>query len=141
MEVEEFLEHHGIKGQKWGIRRLRRAELFKRASKPNSGIAKTRAITGGLGPIDLIKGRGISGGSDRKFKRISSRETRIRNGKSHISDKIIHYGSTRIEDLVPVKNPKDKVGLGGKNRDKIALAVAGTLFISNFLARSVIKNA
>lgn len=38
MDVNDFLEHHGIKGQKWGIRNKRRSNNVKesKSSKPNA---------------------------------------------------------------------------------------------------------
>lgn len=48
MDVEEFLEHHGVKGQRWGIRNIRDANNARRQahldrlSRIASGNATTR---------------------------------------------------------------------------------------------------
>lgn len=41
-EVYDFLEHHGIKGQRWGIRRIDRANRAKTNSDNMQKIAKQR---------------------------------------------------------------------------------------------------
>lgn len=54
--VEEFLEHHGVKGQQWGIRNFNRQQRAKRARKKALSDVVTStaagALTGGL--VDRI---------------------------------------------------------------------------------------
>jgi hypothetical protein len=132
---EDFLAHAGVKGMKWGIRRKRRLEVLERASKKGGPvISKVRAASN-LGPIDLVKGRGITGGAKRKFARLAKRNTSIRNGQASVSDKLKYYGSTRFSDLIPVKgknvNKKSSV-----KRDYVVVGAAGAVFAANLIARS-----
>jgi hypothetical protein len=132
---EDFIAHAGVKGMKWGIRRKRRLEVYKRASKKGGPlISKVRAASS-LGVVDLVKGRGITGGSKRKFARLAKRNTSIRNGQASVLDKLKYYGSTRVSDLIPVKgknvNKKSSV-----KRDYLVVGAAGALFAASLIARS-----
>lgn len=48
MEVEDFLEHHGIKGQRWGIRR-ENLDRISRVAKGTGRVAKRVALATGRG--------------------------------------------------------------------------------------------
>lgn len=140
--VDDFFEHHGVRGMRWGVRRQRRVDLLKRAAKKTgypSGIAKTRSMLGygpKLGPIDLIKGRGLSGGFQRKSQRMQARLKRIKRGRATTMDQIHRVGSFRLSDAIPVRaknvhNPK----VGTVKRDTAAVALLGTAMVVQYLAR------
>jgi hypothetical protein len=44
-DLEEFLEHHGVKGQKWGIRRARPARIVSREYKKASQLKNKHIST------------------------------------------------------------------------------------------------
>lgn len=44
MEVDQFLEHHGIKGQKWGIRNKRRSNVTKSTKKTSSDYKRAAEL-------------------------------------------------------------------------------------------------
>lgn len=138
-EVEVFLEHFGIRGMKWGVRRQRRNQALARASRPGAGIATKLRALHEENIIDLVKGRGIRGGARIRRARLSGRIDRIKAGKGSARDIIVHFGSTRMQDLIPVrsKNAKKKT----THRTDVAVvaglgAVAALGMLSRFGARA-----
>lgn len=139
IDEEAYLEHFGVKGMKWGVRRERRVQALERAAKKGGPvISKVRAFPiwgpGAIGPIDFAVGRGIRGGSARKARRIRGQLKRRNQGKSTALDIIKRYGSTRVLDLIPVrtKNIKKKTGKGA---DYAVVAAAGAAFVAGHLIR------
>ena len=147
-EVYDFLEHYGVRGMQWGVRRNRRTSRLSTAAKSNSSVAsRVRAlglgltgVRGRVGPVDLIKGGGIRGGAKRKVARERAREKRRVAGQASVKDTLIRVGSTRVSDLVPVrdKNVKNKSIL---DNDKAVVAAGGALFVAGLLARSAVRRA
>lgn len=45
LKIEEFLDHHGIKGQKWGIRNNKKETNLSRLSRIARGTAKSAGKT------------------------------------------------------------------------------------------------
>ncbi len=139
LEIDNFFAHHGVRGQKWGIRRQRRIDLLKRAGKKGNALAKTRAIVGfgpHLGPIDFVKGRGLTGGFKRKAARMQARENRIKSGKATVGDQLHRFGGARLTDVIPVrkKNVHNRK-VGTAKRDALAIAGVGAVFTVAALAR------
>lgn len=133
IDEEEYLAHYGIPGMKWGVRRERRIQSLDRAIRGEGGVAtKARALSK-LTPVDLVKGRGIRGGSQRKAARNRARNARVQAGQGRLRDNAVYYGSTRVSDLIPVrsKNVNKKTTVSG---DKVAVAAVGAFFIASLLA-------
>lgn len=137
--VDAYLEHHGVLGMHWGIRRQRRLALLKRASQKNgfrSGIAKTRAIIGfgyKLGPIDFVKGHGLSGGFARKAARIGARDARVAAGRATVSDRLHRIGAFRLSNLIPVSGGS-RAKMGSTKSDTAAVAGLGAVYTLNALS-------
>jgi hypothetical protein len=144
IDEDVYLEHFGTKGMKWGVRRERRLQALQRAGTKGGPLAsKVRVITprfGNLGPIDFLRGRGITGGSARKAKRLSGQLTRFKTGHATVPDLVKRYSSTRVSDLIPVrsKNAKKKTTV---RADYAALGVVGGLFAARVIARQMAKKA
>lgn len=111
-EIEDFLEHYGTKGMKWGVRK----------GKRSTGISRTRSaqIDRNQHTINVIK----DARSGKKFKRsaalgkkligeqkqkenwskltkdLKDQNKRILSGKETVADKIAIYGSTNIPQLL-----------------------------------------
>ena len=101
----EYLEHYGVLGMRWGTHRERRQQGLERAAiKGGPKISKVRAL-GRLGPIDLVKGRGITGGAARKAQRVRGQYDRWDRGEATATDIVKRVGSTRGQDLFPTSGP------------------------------------
>ena len=101
-EVEDFLEHMGVKGMKWGVRRQRRNNAIARVGQGSGGkLDKARALSR-TSLYDIARGGGLKGGAKRKSDRFTAREERMANGKTKVTDLLVTYGSFRYTDLIPV---------------------------------------
>lgn len=147
-QINDFLEHFGIRGMKWGVRRQRRLAAIQRGAKRGGPVvSKLRTAAGPLvgfgghlGPIDLIKGRGVSGGLQRKATRLKGQLTRHDQGKSTAMDILKRYAFMRPQDLIPVrtKNVKKKTSV---KSDYVIATAAGAIAVASFLARHSQKKA
>lgn len=146
MNEEDFidqllLEHAGIKGMKWGVRRERRRQAYVRGGvkvkEGGSRAAKIRTAAK-LGPIDLIRGRGIVGGAQRKSKRWGAQLERFDKGQATALDLVKRYGSMHARDLIPVR--EKNVGLKrGRKADIAVVTAAGALFAAGIIGNRIAK--
>lgn len=129
----KIIEHFGVLGMHWGSRRERRIQAIRRAGKKGGPVVSKIRSASHLGPIDFIRGRGITGGSRRKAERLAARATRIRKGKETTLDHLKNFATVHMSDLIPVQN---------KNRDKkttvradyVVVASAGALITARILS-------
>lgn len=131
-EVEDFIEHFGVRGQKWGVRRNRRANNLVKVGTGNaSRSAKIRAgVT--TSPLDLIRGRGFKGGAARRGERQISRNARVKSGESSVKDKLVYYGGTKYQDIIPT-------GKSAHNtKAAVGATIAGVVLVG--VGKTVIKN-
>jgi len=112
-EIDEVLAHFGVKGMKWGVRRDNRANLLVKVGKKrgDDGFDRFRAGLDLAGhPIDLIKGRGLRGGSLRRGERLLARNKRVREGNASIKDFLLYYGGTKTIDFLPTRRGRNYTG-------------------------------
>ncbi len=99
---EEYLEHFGKKGMKWGVRRQRRLDQMNRVAKGKGSRGDKVREALSISTSDLAKGRGLRGGVAVKAARVTARRDRIRSGKATAGDVLAHVGTTRLIDLGPL---------------------------------------
>jgi hypothetical protein len=135
--ILDQIEHAGIKGMKWGVRRERRIERLARGGvKGGSAISRVRAA-GRIGPVDFVRGRGVRGGSARKAVRVQGQLDRFKRGEASAVDIIKRYGSTHARDLVPVR--EKNVGKKTRVRGDI-VGAAGVVLIGASIAARMLAN-
>ena len=149
-EDAEFLEHFGMKGMKWGVRRQRRAESTARVGRgEGGGASKLRAVGTAVSrhPIDILRGHAnLAKTSKITATRQISRNKRVQSGHGSAMDIIKYYGSTRFQDLIPVKSKNAKLGMNakkGKNMrgDVLAIGVGGAIVARKMMQRRAAKQA
>jgi hypothetical protein len=113
------LEHHGIKGQKWGVRNgkpnlaqrsyLRKQQhaidLYKRAAKPNS--SKTDRLLAALNMDLKDMKQGIRVGAKEKIQKVKEHRERIERGEATLKDVMRMYMATSPLEL-PVQHWLEK---------------------------------
>jgi hypothetical protein len=139
IDEEAYLEHVGVKGMRWGVRRARRTERLVRGGTVGSGTASWLRATKRVGPVDLIRGGGVRGAAARKSMREIQRSKRIATGKASVKDQIVRVGSTRARDLVPVRESKASKDSRVFGNDKLVVAAAGALIVANMLGKQAVK--
>jgi hypothetical protein len=104
-EVSDFLSHHGVKGQKWGIRnrREKKAHILQKVGRGEGTKREKFAATMNLSAYDIIRRGGIEKASAYRGEKLANRLERIKKGEASVKDKLQHYGETNIIDLMPAK--------------------------------------
>lgn len=140
IDSETYLEHYGIKGMRWGVRRERRQQGLERAGiKGGPKISKVRAVAR-VGPVDLVKGRGITGGAARKAARVRGQMNRWDRGEATTLDTIKRIGSTRVQDLLPgTQKMLDKKTT--VRADYAVVAATGAYFVGRMVLNQAVKKA
>jgi hypothetical protein len=112
--TNNFLEHFGVKGQKWGIRNKRRTNLHIKVGQGKGTPTEKLRSAYDLGPIDVIKGRGFKGGAARKGARQRTAAENIAKGQPTVRNILTRAASVRQQDILPTSksahNTKAAVG-------------------------------
>ena len=137
IDAEDYVEHYGVKGMKWGVRKQQRAHKMKRTATQKQKN-KARAAAGQktpkgqkVGPLERLRTFGdtaltpttikdiattgsLNVAQIRKAERIQDRIARREKGKASVSDNLAYYANFRAQDLTPTKRgPKDtKINVG-----------------------------
>jgi hypothetical protein len=101
-EISDFLDHHGVRGQKWGIRKQRRAENFVKVGKGMGRPGERIRSATNVGPIDLVKGRGFRGAAARK----GARQKKAFKGKLTGRKVLTRVAAVRYQDVIPTSQSK-----------------------------------
>lgn len=101
-EVDDFLEHHGVKGMKWGARRQRSLDRIERVANSTASTRdKLHALTQ-VPTLNIVKGKGLSGGAKITAEKRKARRDRIQSGQGTVKDLLVQLGTVRIADLGPL---------------------------------------
>lgn len=150
IDSDVYLEHYGVKGMKWGVRKEQRAHKMKRtATQKKENKARRKAGLGtkagkkvgvgerlrsgydayGPNPLfvaEAIVKRSVNTAQLDKAKRIEGRIARRKQGKASVGDKLAYYANFRVQDMTPTKRgSKDtKVDIGASLVGTVMSSVA-----------------
>ena len=119
-DIEDIIEHHGVKGMKWGVRKDRRSSASRRR--------KTRAT-----PKPPPKKPDRAQPSSKKYKKSDA---------SKLSDKDLRERVNRMnmekqyKDLISKRNPPSSVSRGAKAVASI-IGRSGSKAVGKYLANAV----
>lgn len=116
-----FLEHHGVKGQKWGVRRAekraakgpdrfgnrnndvvqRRIDRVSRvASGTASGADKVRALLFNIPPgLVLFEGGSVRGAAANMLERGAKTQRKINAGKKNVTDTLLRMQGLDVREI------------------------------------------
>lgn len=102
--IEEVLEHHGILGMKWGVRRERNISTLERVSSGEGSFHDKVKALNKVSPGSLIRNRGLKGASANKAANLRALDARISRGEGSARDILAQRGFHRLD-------------FGGKDKD------------------------
>lgn len=154
MSYEDYLEHYGVKGMKWGTRRGGLRDRMKGAHNDSlqRRITTNKEIAGGRGqtrdyarrtafnPVGMAMPL-VAGNKKlaaRRVKTLEARQKRVNSGKTTLRDKGDYLFTTSIADLAISRrdkrgepgSPKAKQNTGFQTARNIVLGVGGTIAIA-----------
>jgi hypothetical protein len=99
--LDDVLEHHGVKGMKWGVRRENRLALARRVASGNSsGFERTRFALGQVSAVSVSNAGGdIRKAAAGKANELEARKARIQRGEGTVKDLIALHGGDKVVDL------------------------------------------
>ena len=130
-DVYQHLEHHGIKGMRWGVRRRGRVARTVAVGKGKGNIIDKARVYTMSNPTDLIRTRSYRKSAARKGVRLTQRNERMARGKTKVRDILPNFAAMRYGDLLP------SVGKGPLTADKkrnLAKMSSGQEFVLAALA-------
>lgn len=91
-EVDEFIEHFGKKGMKWGVRNQRRLDRARRVAKGRGSLGDEIRVLGRQSVTSLIRGKGLQGAASRDVMKLEAARKRIKAGKASTRDYLNRHG-------------------------------------------------
>lgn len=108
----DFLEHHGVKGMKWGVHHQRALELHTRVAEGRgSKLDKAKAFSE-MSAIDLAKHKGnVTAYSKERAHNLQAMKDRVNSGNGTAADRVNLLLAKTAGDVVRGargKGPKEK---------------------------------
>lgn len=131
-EIEAFLEHHGVKGMRWGVRGTRRVQ--KRIDRAN------RILGGTASKKDqLLRSAITKKGINRQLQRGADDQAKILAGQKKVANVLATASGVKIKNL----NYGRKGDANAKmdNGRKLAIAGLATYGVLSIAAASAAKRA
>ncbi len=103
--LDDIIEHHGVKGQKWGVRReLRTAALERVGAGQGSTRDKLTAVNNSSG-LSLARNHGLQGSAANAAANRRAVDARVARGEGSVNDFLKQHGGDRLFNT------------GGKDKD------------------------
>lgn len=95
--AEDFLEHYGVKGMKWGVRRDRRLSRARRVARGTASKKdKTIFALTDTSAKSIKKNDGLAGAARVRANELARRKKRINEGRATVKDLIALNGGDRL---------------------------------------------
>lgn len=137
---DEFLQHYGKIGMKWGVRKA--ARIQKQTARIQKNLDRFQRIGSGTASTkDKLLGanRGIytKKGANKQLQRGANQQAKVAAGKAHVTAFLIgKKGRTMLKDLDFHKQGDAKAKLDRGEKAAIGiLAVSGVAKVASFAAR------
>src|ERR1700761_4257012 len=78
-QVDEFLEHHGVKGMHWGVHRTREDETHKQYRKQVTKQFRKATREASVRRVEKLYGKGLT---EDQYKTLSTRKVKYDPGKT-----------------------------------------------------------
>lgn len=139
VEVEDFLEHFGVKGMKWGKRNQKRLARANRVGKGTASKAD-KAIFGltDTSSSSIRRNKGLQGAGKMRAKELGRRKARINAGKAGVRDYIALKGGDKLHITGKDSSGKKAKVMSPRTKKKV---LAGASFAANLTANVATANA
>lgn len=96
-EVQDFLEHVGVKGMKWGVRRQARQARLGRVARGQGSVGDNlRVALTDVSTLSVLRRGGIQGAAVSRLSQVERHRQTIESGTAQVHDLIGIYGSRLI---------------------------------------------
>jgi hypothetical protein len=96
---EDLLEHHGIKGMRWGVRREGRISRLERVGSGKGSTGdKLRVGLTEVSGLSRMRNNGLRGAAANKAANMRTRDARVASGHATVMDHLSRHGGDRIFD-------------------------------------------
>lgn len=92
-QIDEYFEHHGVKGQKWGIRNQRkrdfadnRLKMTKRVASGKGDFTDKFVVAGRQSVISLLRNKGLKGAAAKEVFKLEASKKRLERGQGTVND-------------------------------------------------------